>query len=178
MHDLLCSLVPGDRSARAAAVPLSDPRADRWSPFCALEDDWSETLAFDITVNATTEEGVASRLITGPFRIDEIGFRSSASGGASQLLRVGVGDSSPNPQTLLDTGNGVPVAVATDSARTVGAYYLTTIFERHYLRQTFRTGTARLLYTLNNTTAGAVTIVGHVSITHLRELPRPAGASY
>jgi len=145
----------------------------RASPFPALLPTWQETFSFDFSVNATTEESLASPLIHGPFLLKEIGFRSGSAGGASQLLLLGIGNMSPAPQTLLATPAGLPNRLASDSARTVASYYLTNIFERHALHQEVRQGCCRLIWTLNNLTGAAVTVVGHVTIQHCAELAAP-----
>lgn len=167
MHDTACLLRPAERADRIDAPTNADPTCARNSPFAPLRESWRETIALDLTVNATTEEGCTSRIIHGPFRIDEIAFRSSASGGVSQQLRFVFGNLQPAPQAQLDGGAGLPGVIASDSARTVATYYATNVYERHNLNQVFQTGTARLGMILNNTTAGAVTIAAHVTITHL-----------
>jgi hypothetical protein len=178
MHDTSCLLRPGYGGVIAPVVGSSDPNYARCDPFRPLVALHAETLAFDITVNATSEEGVVSRLIYGPFRLDEIAFRSSASGGASQQLRFCVGDQNVAPTTVVGVESGVPAQVSTDAARTIGTYYATNVYERHALAQFFRTGTARLIFMMNNTTAGAITIVGHVTLTHCREATCDEIAAY
>lgn len=168
MHDLACSIRPRANGALTPPDALGPARHERGDVFAALVADWQEVLAFDLTVNATTEESVVSRLISGPFRIDEIGFRSGSAGGTSQQLRVAVGDDSPAPGAVVGSGHGVPASLTTDSSRTVGVFYATTIFERHRLSQIYHEGTSRIAWILNNTTGAAVTVLGHVIITHLR----------
>lgn len=169
MHDLACSVRPKANGATSPPDALGRPTLDRADPFPSLVADWQEVLAFDLTVNATSEEGVASRLISGPFRIDEIGFRSGSAGGVSQQLRVAIGDTFPAAQAVVGSDSGVPTGIATDSSRTVGTWFATTVFERHRLTFISRTGTARIAWILNNTTGAGVTVLGHVVITHLRE---------
>lgn len=168
MHDLACSLRPVPNGALTPPSGPGDPRPDRFDPFPELVADWQEVIAFDLTVNATTEEGVASRLIYGSFAITEIALRSSAAGNASQLFRIATGDTLPAPQAVVGSESGAPSALVTDSSRTVGSFYLTSTYERHNMHFVNRSGTARLLFILNNTTAGAVTVVGTLNLVHLR----------
>lgn len=171
MHDLVCSLRRFPNAALLGAPGAGAPDLIRADPFPGLVEDWQEILAFDLTVNATSEEGVSSRLIYGPFLIAEIAFRSSAAGGSSQQLRVSVGDTLPAAQTVVGSDSGVPSGITTDSSRSVGTFFATTVYERHNLRWLSQTATARLQMILNNTTAGAVTLVAHVVIIHLRPAP-------
>jgi hypothetical protein len=177
MHDLSCSLRPKPNGALTPSDGLGPTRLDRGDPFPELVADWQELIAFDITVNATSEEGVASRLISGPFAMLEASFRSSAAGGSSQQLRIGIGDTFPAPQAVVGSDSGIPSGIVTDSSRSVGTFYATSVFERHQLAFVSQTATARLIFVLNNTTAGAVTVVGHVLIAHLvpraSRLPAP-----
>jgi len=168
MHDLACSLRPGDRGSRAAADPGPSPTMARQTPFAPLVPDWQEMLSLDLTTNATSEEGCVSSLIYGPFRIDEIAVRSGSAGGASQQVRFYVGDDQPAATTVVSAAQGIPSRIATDSARSVATLYATNAYERHALRQTFRTGTARIAMLLNNTTGAGVTVVAQVTITHLK----------
>lgn len=126
-------------------------------------------IAWDITVNATAEEGIATRLITGPFMLTEVAFRSSAAGGVSQQIRIVTADLFPAPATVIGTESGLPNQLATDASRSIGTFYANSTYERHALRWINRSGTARLVFMVNNTTAGAVTIAGHVVVQHLRE---------
>jgi hypothetical protein len=171
MHDQVCALRNFWNGSSVGGSALGAPDADRADPFGSFLADWQELIAFDITVNATTEEGISSRLINGPFLIEEVGFRSSAAGGSSQQLRIGVGDTSPGGQAVVGSDSGLPTSLASDSSRTVGTFYAANVYERHQMRWLSQSGTARLQFVLNNTTAGAVTVVGHVLITHLRAAP-------
>lgn len=168
MHDLACSVRPVPNGARLPSAGPGAPVLDRGDPFPVLVADWTEILAFDLTVNATSEEGIASKLISGPFRIDELAFRSGSAGGVSQQLRVSVGDTFPAAQAVMGSDSGLPTAQATDSSRSVGTFYATTVYERHIIRFVSQTGTARIQWILNNTTGAGVTVLGHVVITHLR----------
>lgn len=170
MHDTACPLRPGYLGARAESEPGPAPRTARCSPFPALVPDWQETFTFDLTINATSEEGAASPTIHGPFRIDEIALRSGSAGGASQQVRFYVGDEQPAATTVVSAAAGVPSRIASDSARSVATYYATNVYERHALRQIFQTGTARVSMLANNTTGAGVTIVAQVTITHMRRV--------
>jgi hypothetical protein len=179
MHDVADDLRP---KANAGALPPAcngHPNFARGNPLPPLRDGWSETIGLDVTVNAATEEGVTSRVIHGPFRIDEIAFRSSGGGTTSQQLRFIVGNLQPAPQAVLDGGLGLPSTLGSDSARTVAVFFATNVYERHPMRQIFRDGCARIAMILNNTTAGAISIVAQITLTHLvpatdpRETPLP-----
>ncbi len=170
MHDLACSVRPVPNGALTPSVGIGPARSDRHDPFPGFVADWQDVIAFDLTVNATSEEGVATREIYGPFILEEISFRSGSAGGSSQQLRVAIGNDFPAPQAVVGSGAGTPQPMTTDSARTVGTFFATTVFERHQVRVLSRTDLTRIAFILNNTTGGAVTIVGHVAITHLREL--------
>ena len=168
MHDTACALRPVPNGALMASPALASPDHVRGDPFPGLVADWSELLPFDLTVNAGTEEGIASRLLYGPFLITEIAFRSSGAGNASQLLKLATGDTSPAGQTVVGSDNGVLAPVTTDSSRTVGTFYATNVYERHRVDLLSQTTQTRLQVILNNTTAGAITIIGHVGILHLK----------
>jgi hypothetical protein len=167
VHELACTLRPRANGALTPPLLADVPPPPRHDPFPGLVPSWSEEIAFDITVNATSEEGIAGPVIYGPFTITEIALRSSASGGASQQVKIAIGDDNTPASTAVGTPAGVPDRIITDTARTVPTYYATNVYERHQLHLTHRTGTARLQIYVNNTTAGAVTIVGHIAITHL-----------
>lgn len=168
MHSLACTLRP---VANGALTPPAQPAApvyDRRDPFPELVPDWTELIAWDITVNATSEEGIAGPLLHGPVMITEFAMRSSAAGGASQQVFLAIGDDQSPAATAIGTPAGVPDRLITDAARTKPSFYATNVYERHALRLMHRTGTTRVTIYVNNTTAGAVTVVGHIAITHMR----------
>lgn len=171
MHDQACPLRPVPNGALMASPALASPDHVRGDPFPPLVADWAEILPFDLTVNAGTEEGVASRLISGPFLITEVAFRSSGAGNASQLLKFATGDTFPAGQAVVGSDSGVLAPVTSDSARTVGTFYATSAYERHRLDVLSQTTQTRVQVILNNTTAGAITIIGHIGILHLRPAP-------
>lgn len=147
------------------------PDLHRTSPFPGLLPIWQETFAFDLTTATLSEESAVSRIIYGPFIVLEIAFRASTAATVSLFLRLGVGDNGTLPTTTLGSPYGIPASGATDTTRTVGAFYLTNVFERHTLYQEFRTGTARLIWMFNNTSGVSINVVGHVTIQHCAEMP-------
>lgn len=173
MHETACYLRPGDRSQRAAVDPGPAPRTRRHGYLPELVPDWSETLAFDLTVNATDSEGIASTPIYGPFRIDEITIRSGTAGTNSQQVRFVVGNETPSPNALAGARSGYPSRLATDSSRTIATLFATAVYERHLVTQTFREDISRIAMIVNNTTGAPIAVMAHVTITHLRPASDP-----
>jgi hypothetical protein len=168
VHDVACSLRPGDRSFRAPAPGLTPPDNARGCPWPDLVEDWQRLYPFFQTVAAGGTELAESPVIYGPFRLDWISAMATALNVPNNQITIGVDYSDIATGVNFDISGQVSAGPTGDNGANPTNLMVSTVPTIIPVGLVLRHGATRLVYAYRNATGGSVSVFGHMHITHLR----------